>query len=133
MLEGTKVVKVRDIQRCLSKKQNQEIPKEEIAEILAVLDRAEREPDLFDKVVFDDGGLDATRRTKIELLERRAAPFLERWGKRERWRNQKRLTRLLNVYRSHAQGGAGSDMPAMEDPNKVVSIGERHVMIREAS
>lgn len=133
MLEGAKVVKVRDIQRCLSKKQNQEIPKEEIAQILAVLDRAEREPDLFDKVVFNDGGLDATRRTKIELLERRAAPFFERWGKRERWRNQKRLTRLLNVYRSHAQGGAGSDMPAMEDPNKVVSIGERHVMIREAS
>lgn len=133
IIGGAKIVKVRDIQRCLSKKQNQEISKEEIAEILSVLDSAEREPDLFDKVVFEDVGLDATRRTKIELLERRAAQFLERWGKRERWRNQKRLSRLLHIYRSHAQGEAGSDMPEMEEPNNAVPIGERHVMIRGAS
>jgi hypothetical protein len=131
--EGSETVKVRDIQRRLSKKQSQELSKERIAEILSVLDRLESEPGLFQEVVSEDNGLDAARRAKIEFLKRRAAPVLERWGKRERWRNQKRLTRLLSAYRSHLQGDAEFDLQRMKNASNVVSIGERHVTDREAS
>lgn len=131
--DGSKEVKVRDVQRRLSKKQGQELSKERIAEILGVLDRLENSQDLFDKIVPEDASLTAQRQAKIELLQTRAATVLERWAQRERSRNQKRLYRLLKAYRSEAKASIGENSKPAANTTNVVSMGKRHEVDREAS
>jgi hypothetical protein len=80
--DGAKEVKVRDVQRRLSKKTRPELSKERIAEILGALHSLENSQDLFYKIAPKDASLIAQRQAKIELLQTRAATFLERWAQR---------------------------------------------------
>ncbi|SFF05939.1 Protein of unknown function [Sulfitobacter brevis] len=97
--KGAMNVTVRDIQRKLSKNQGKELTKDRIAQILKVLDRLSREPDLFDNSFWNEGSDVEARRTKLEFLEKQYAPLHEQIEKREKWRNDKRIQALLKSYR----------------------------------
>ncbi|MBI6630889.1 DUF3987 domain-containing protein [Pontibaca salina] len=114
--KGNPKVSARDIQRRLSANQRREISTDMTKQILAVLERLEIQPDLFE-------GVADTPKDKSSLLQARHQKIQVRDQQREAWRNRARIRKVRDLYKQQPP----KSVP-MEHDQQELSEREDHVI-----